>query len=95
MLECSINKSLEILACISDKPDTHERLKKALIILQQVSDLFKTPRKDFNDHEIIKIERLCQMWGGHMPNLFPQMTVTPEVPSPTRTVISSKLMVVR
>ena len=39
MLECSRNKSFEILSCISDKPDTHESFKKALRILQQVSDL--------------------------------------------------------
>ena len=78
MLECSRNKSFEILACISDKHDTHESFKKALRILQQVSDLFKTPREDFHDDEIIKIERLCQMWGEHMPNLFPQMNVTPK-----------------
>ena len=38
MLECSRNKSFEILACISDKPDTHESFKKVLRILQQVSD---------------------------------------------------------
>lgn len=76
--ECSRNKSFEILACISDKHDTHESFKKALRILQQVSDLFKTPREDFHDDEIIKIERLCQMWGEHMPNLFPQMNVTPK-----------------
>ena len=56
MLECSRNKSFEILACISDKHDTHESFKKALRILQQVSDLFKTPREDFHDDEIIKIE---------------------------------------
>ena len=32
MLECSRNKSFEILACISEKPDTHKSFKKALKI---------------------------------------------------------------
>ena len=39
MLECPRNKSFEILACISDKPDTYESFKKAL--RWEVGDLKK------------------------------------------------------
>ena len=78
MLDCSRDKTFEIFKCISDKPDIFEKFKKALKILQQVSDVFKTSREDFTDEEIKKIERLCQMWGEHMPNAFPHMNVTPK-----------------
>ena len=63
MLDCSRDKTFEIFNCISDKPDIFEKFKKALKILQQVSDIFKTSREDFTDEEIKMIEQLCQMWG--------------------------------
>ena len=78
MLDCSRDRSFEIFECISDKPETFENFKKALKILQQVSDIFKTARADFTDEEIAKIEQLCHMWGEHMPNAFPQLNVTPK-----------------
>ena len=78
MLQCSRDNTFELLDCIADKKELHEKFKIALKILQQVSDIFKTPRPNFNDEEILSITSLCEKWGEHMPIHFSHLNITPK-----------------
>ena len=79
MLNCSRDGKFELLDCISDKEELHAKFKRALKILQQVSDIFKTTDKAFfDDEDVEKVKHLCEAWGRHWPIDFPNLNITPK-----------------
>jgi len=78
MLNCSRDNTFSLLNCISDKKELYDKFKIALKILQQVSDLCKTSRPDYNDDQISQIQSLCEQWGQHWHLAFPHLNITPK-----------------
>ena len=79
MLNCSRNTKFALLDCILDQPELHTKFKRALKILQQVSDVFKSSEKKvFNENEIEKVKTLCELWGCHWTIDFPHLNITPK-----------------
>jgi len=58
--------------------ELYDKFKIALKILQQVSDLCKTSRPDYNDDQISQIQSLCEQWGQHWHLAFPHLNITPK-----------------
>ena len=70
--------TFEIIDYIKDKQDLHEKFKRAFTTLQQVSDTFKTPIENFDDHEIDLAKVICEEWGENWTKDFPHMNLTPK-----------------
>ena len=78
MLDCARDKTFTILQCVSDKVEVHERFKKALTTLHEVSDIFKSKIEYFSDEDIKVVKVLCEKWGENWPIDFPNLNITPK-----------------
>ena len=64
--------------CVLDKPETYAKFKRALITLREVSDLFKSKIKHFDDEHIETVKNICENWGKNWPVDFPHLNITPK-----------------
>ena len=67
MLDCARDKTFTLLQCVSDKPELHKKIKKALTTLHEVSDIFKSKIEYFSDDDIKVAKILCEKWAKTGP----------------------------
>ena len=68
----------KLLDCISEDRTTHDKFKKAIKILADVSDALKMPIEKFDEEDIQMIRHLCEEWGKFWPNEFLHRNITPK-----------------
>ena len=68
----------KLLDCIKDQKETHEKFKKAIKILADISDALKMPFEQFDNEDVQVITNLCTKWGEFWPNNFQHKNITPK-----------------
>ena len=68
----------KLLECVSDDKETHDKFKKAIKILADISDAIKMPIEEFDEEDIKMIKHLCEQWGEFWPKHFPHRNITPK-----------------
>ena len=84
MLDCArqgpnnSEPNFEIIDCIKDKTDVHNKFKRAFTTLKQVSDICRTPIEHFDDYEVDLAKSICEEWGKNWIKDFPNINLTPK-----------------
>ena len=78
MLDDARDETFEILKCVEDEADIHEKFKNGLTILANISDALKITDEKFDDHGLEMIKQICQDWGKLWPVSFTERNITPK-----------------
>jgi hypothetical protein len=68
----------KLLECIAEDKTKHEKFKKAIKILADISDALKMPLEEFDGDDIKMIRELCEEWGKFWPKEFSHRNITPK-----------------
>ena len=68
----------KLLECIAEEKTNHEKFKKAIKILADISDALKMPLEEFDGDDIKMIRELCEEWGKFWPKEFSHRNITPK-----------------